>query len=164
MTKTIETEAIFPLEGSIGYQIRTTHRLFQRYLQSKIEPHGVTIGMWYFLRVLWQKDGMTQRELSQLAGTMEPTTLTALRAMEKSGLISRKRHAKDGRKMNVFLTNKGRSLQKILLPLAKAVVQDACEKMEASETERFLKSLGSIQLSLAEKLQDVPLEPNRKLS
>lgn len=37
-----------PFEESVGYQIRATHRV----LQLKIEPYGVTIGMWYFLRVL----------------------------------------------------------------------------------------------------------------
>lgn len=159
MTKTKDSEAIFPLIESVGYQIRTTHRQFQRYLQSKIEQHGVTLGMWYFLRVLWEKDGMTQRELSQLVGTMEPTTLTALRAMEKNGFIVRKRHAKDGRKINVFLTPKGRALQTTLLPLAKVVVDDACSGLSSKEQEDFLNALLRIQSSLSEKLLEIPLSP-----
>src|SRR5262245_2034298 len=59
------TSGDFPLDLSVGYQVRTTHRTLQRYLQSKIEPHGVTLGMWYFLRVLWQQDGVTQSDLSR---------------------------------------------------------------------------------------------------
>ena len=41
-------EAELPFAESIGYQIRATHRLLQRFLQVKIEPHGITLGMWYF--------------------------------------------------------------------------------------------------------------------
>ena len=49
----------FPVEGSVGYQIRVTHRMLQRYRQVLVSPHGVTAGMWYFLRVLWTEDGLT---------------------------------------------------------------------------------------------------------
>ena len=69
-----------PLEKSVGYQVRMTHRALQRYLQVKIGPHGVTLGMWYFLRILWREDGLTQRELSYRIGTREPTTLIAILA------------------------------------------------------------------------------------
>ena len=43
-------DAALPLERSVGYQVRMTHRALQRYLQIKIKPHGVTLGTWYFLR------------------------------------------------------------------------------------------------------------------
>ena len=129
------TEQPFPLVRSLGYQIRATHREFQSYLASRIEPHGVTLGAWYFLRVLWEQDGLTQRELSARVGTMEPTTLTALRSMERSGLITRRRNDEDGRKMNVFLTPKGRRLEDTLLPLARAVVEDAAAGLTEAERE-----------------------------
>ena len=79
-----------PFEASVGYQLRMANRATQRYLQSRIEPFGVTLGMWYFLRALWEADGLTQRELSRRIGTMEPTTLTALAAMERAGLVTRR--------------------------------------------------------------------------
>ena len=59
--------ADLPFAESVGYQVRTTHRALQRFLQFKIEPHGITLGMWYFLRALWHEDGLTQRELSNRA-------------------------------------------------------------------------------------------------
>jgi hypothetical protein len=42
----------------------------------------VSFGHWTFLRILWVRDGLTQKELSDLAGVMEPTTFTAVKAME----------------------------------------------------------------------------------
>ena len=88
----------FPLQESVGYQIRATHRLLQRYLQMKIEPYDVTLGMWYFLRALWNEDGLTQRELSNRIGTMEPTTLSAIQIMERRGLVTRVRRKQTGGK------------------------------------------------------------------
>lgn len=53
------TTNLLPFEQSLGYQTRIAQRAIQRRLQSIIEPHGVTLGMWYFLRVLWIHDGLT---------------------------------------------------------------------------------------------------------
>ena len=115
-------EVDLPFADSVGYQIRATHRALQRFLQLKIEPHGVTLGMWYFLRALWHEDGLTQRELSRRAGTMEPTTLNAILNMEKKGLVRRVQNRKDRRKWHVHLTAKGRRLKAELIPLARDVV------------------------------------------
>jgi MarR family transcriptional regulator, organic hydroperoxide resistance regulator len=137
-----------PLNQSVGYQIRMTHRALQRYLHTKIEPHGVTLGMWYFLRALWSEDGLTQRELSRRIGTMEPTTLTAILAMERIGLVTRRRNNDDRRKLNILLTNKGRQLKNELLPLARDVVETATAGFSQREVDLLLSMLSSIQANL----------------
>ena len=142
------SKEILPLEKSLGYQIRTSHRLIQRRLQGIIEPHGVSLGMWYFLRVLWHKEGLTQSELSQIVGTMEPTTLSAIRSMERSGFIKRERNADDGRKINIYLTDLGRELEEKLVPLAKEVLSEASSGLSAAENQTLLKLLKVIQENL----------------
>lgn len=142
----------FSLDLSVGYQVRSTHRVLQRYLQTKIEPHGVTLGMWYFLRVLWHQDGVTQSDLSRSIGTMEPTTLSAIASMERNGLVRRERDAIDRRRILVFLTEKGHALRGDLLPLANAVVRDATESLSLREVSMLLGLLKQVQVSLAAKL------------
>jgi DNA-binding MarR family transcriptional regulator len=137
-----------PLELSVGYQVRMTHRALQRYLQIKIKPHGVTLGNWYFLRALWHEDGLTQRELSRRIGTREPTTMTAILAMEANGLVKRVRNSDDRRKQNVFLTAKGRRLKSKLLPLAREVVNTATTGLNEREIGLFLGFLGTVQRNL----------------
>jgi DNA-binding MarR family transcriptional regulator len=61
----------------------------------------VTRGHWYFLRALWVEDGLTQRELSARVGMMEPTTVIALKGLEKAGLVRRARSRKDARRVHV---------------------------------------------------------------
>ncbi len=143
-----------PFEQSVGYQARLTHRLIQRLLHQKIAPYGVTPGMWYFLRALWHKDGQTQRELSLLVGTMEPTTLSAIRTMEASGLVQRKRNDEDRRKINVFLTGRGRELENILMPLAKEVVDASVEGFSINERGLLLQYLKSIQNNILKHLDE----------
>jgi DNA-binding MarR family transcriptional regulator len=142
------SSADLPFEESVGYQIRATHRLLQRYLQIKIEPYGVTPGIWYFLRALWTEDGLTQKELSDRIGTTEPTTLIAIKYMSSHGLVSRVRNKTDRRKLHVWLTPKGVKLKKELIPLARQVVGAASKTLSAMEVRRLLKSLGEIQKNL----------------
>jgi MarR family transcriptional regulator, organic hydroperoxide resistance regulator len=147
-SKTKKRNESFPTSGSVGYQIRTTHRLLQRFLQLKIEPYGVTLGMWYFLRALWTEDGLTQRELSRRVGTMEPTTLSAILAMEKRGYVRRARNKKDRRKLHVYLTAKGRRIKDDLIPLAKEVVATAVQGLSARDVRQMLEGLAEIQKNI----------------
>ena len=140
--------ADLPFAESVGYQIRTTHRAMQRFLQSKIAPHGITLGMWYFLRALWHEDGLTQRELSDRAGTMEPTTLSAILIMEKKGLVRRVRNPDDRRKWHIHLTPKGRALKSKLVPLARDVVDTAVQNLSRGEVAQLLKALAEVQKSV----------------
>lgn len=103
-------------DTTIGYLVRDAHRAFSRALQARIASHGVSMGQWFFLRALWDEDGLTQRELSQRVGMMEPTTVTALNSMERRGLVERVRNPHDRRKVNIFLTPKGRALRDVLMP------------------------------------------------
>jgi DNA-binding MarR family transcriptional regulator len=141
-------EVDFPFSESIGYQVRATHRALQRLLQYKIEPHGITLGMWYFLRALWHQDGLTQRELSNRVGTMEPTTLSAILNMEKKGLVRRARDRDDRRKWHIHLTSKGRAFKGKLIPLAREVVATAVQGLSPGEVTQLLKGLAEVQKNL----------------
>ncbi|MCH7542958.1 MAG: MarR family transcriptional regulator [Proteobacteria bacterium] len=136
-----EERVEFHPEHSTGYLLRDTFRAFSKVLSARISAHGVTIGQWYFLRVLWEEDGLTQRELSQRVGMMEPTTVTALNGMEKRDYVRRVRSTEDRRKVNVFLTRKGRSLRNKLLPFAIEVNRLATEGVSEDDLENLRATL-----------------------
>ena len=121
-----ESRGEFPLAESSGFLVRDANRAFQRLLEKRIASYRVSRGQWYFLRVLWTEDGLSQRELSARVGTMEPTTVIALRSMEKSGLIRRERSDDDKRRSQVWLTAKAKRLRDELLALARGIT-DAAE-------------------------------------
>jgi MarR family transcriptional regulator, organic hydroperoxide resistance regulator len=140
------TEDMF--DSSIGYVLRDTYRGFSRVLHAKIAPHGVSIGQWYFLRVLWGEDGLTQRELSQRVGMMEPTTVTALNGMEKRGYVKRVRNSKDRRKINIFLTDKGRALKARLLPYVPEINRLASRNISEADLETLRSLLAAMKKNL----------------
>jgi len=127
----------FPPRLSSGYLVRDAHRAFQRLLERRIAPYGVTRGQWYFLRVLWTTDGLSQRELSARVGMMEPTTVIALRSMEKAGLIRRVRNGDDRRKVRVLLTAKAKRLRNELLGVARTITDEAENGISARDLASF---------------------------
>lgn len=102
----------------MAHLIRDTERAFRKALQVRLAEHGVPFGHWTFLRVLWENDGITQKELSAHAGVMEPTTFTAMKAMEALGYIVRKQLPTNRKNVYIHLTAKGRLLKNKLVPLA----------------------------------------------
>ncbi|WP_411288765.1 MarR family winged helix-turn-helix transcriptional regulator, partial [Phenylobacterium sp.] len=116
MTKGPAQDLYADPNNSLGYLTRIAFRSFSRALEKRTLPHGVTAGQWRFLRVLWREDGLTQRELSRRVGMREPTTVTALKGLEKSGFVRRKQSDADRRKIHVYLTPTARKLQAVLAP------------------------------------------------
>ncbi len=143
-------EFIFSPEDSLGFLIRDAHRAFCKQLGAKIADDGVTIGMWFFLRVLWEEDGLSQRELSRRIGMMEPTTVSAIDTMEKRGFVVRQVDKKDKRRRLVQLTPKGRKLKQKLLPLAYDVNLDSAEGFSAAEIETLQNLLSRLKNNMSD--------------
>jgi MarR family transcriptional regulator, organic hydroperoxide resistance regulator len=99
----------------IAHLVKDAGRGLQRALQVRLAKYNVSFGHWVFLRILWVREGITQRELSEEAGLMEPTTFSALTAMEKLGYIER------------------RKLKKKLVPLAEEVNEIAVQGVEPAD-------------------------------
>ena len=140
--------ADLPHHESEGYLVRDAHRAFQRLLEKRIAPHGVTRGQWYFLRVLWMQDGLSQRELSTRVGMMEPTTVIALRSMEKAGLIRRVRRKDDRRVTRVWLTPKAKRMRDGLLTLARGINDDADIGIDRKEIAVFRRVIARMTANL----------------
>jgi DNA-binding MarR family transcriptional regulator len=138
----------FPLAESSGFLVRDANRAFQRLLEKRINAYGLKRGQWYFLRVLWNEDGLTQRELSTRVGTMEPTTVIALRSMEKAGLIRRVRDADDKRKAQVWLTPKAERLRDELLVVARGITDAAEQGVSSGELELFRRVIARMTANL----------------
>lgn len=140
--------ADLPPQLSSGYLVRDAHRAFQRLLERRIAPYGVARGQWYFLRVLWITDGLSQRELSARVGMMEPTTAIALRSMERSGLIRRARSGADRRRVEVWLTVKAKRLRAELVGVARGITDAAEAGVEPRDLVAFRRAIARMTANL----------------
>jgi len=132
----------------VAFLLRDAQRSLSRALADRIAGHGVTIGQWYFLRALWEEDGLTQRELSQRVGMMEPTTVAALNGMERRKLVRRVRNQRDRRKINIHLTELGQNLRNTLMPCEEEVNMLAVDGLSGAERRALHKALQQVARNL----------------
>jgi len=132
----------------LAHLVRDTERAFRRTLQIRLAPYGVPFGHWAFLRILWEVDGLTQRELSERAGVMEPTTFAAMKAMEAQGYIIRTQLPGNKKNVYVYLTETGRALKEQLVPLA----EDANRISSAGLSPHELATVRRVLLAMIDNL------------
>ena len=125
----------------MAHLVKDATRSFLRALQARLAAHDVQMGHWTFLRILWERDGLTKRELSIEAGVMEPTTFIALRAMEALGYVTLERRNDNRKNVYVFLTPAGKRLRKVLVPLAEQVNAVALQGLSAADVATTRRAL-----------------------
>lgn len=133
----------------LAHLVKDATRALLRALQMRLAAHSVSLGHWTFLRILWEKDGLTQKELSERAGVMEPTTFSALKGMERFGTVTRRQMPGNKKKVFVYLTPKGRLLKSKLVPLAEEVNAIAVRNVKAADIAIARQTLLSILENLA---------------
>ncbi len=142
-------------DDRFAHLVKDATRSFQRSLQMRLADFEVPFGHWTFLRVLWEHDGLTQKQLSDEVGVMEPTTFAAVKAMESRGWVERRQLAENRKNVYVFLTDAGRALKAKLVPLAEAVNCLAVAGLSAEDIATARRVLLAIITQLA---QDVSCE------
>lgn len=134
----------------LAHVVKDAARAYVRALQMRLVSHAVSYGHWSVLRVLWLRDGLSQRELSVRAGITEPTTFTAVKALETLGYVERMHLPGNDRKVHVYLTKLGKQLQRKLVPLAEEVNEISVRGIPAEDVETTRRVLLAITAALAE--------------
>ena len=68
-------------DDRMAHLVKGVWRGLTRAFQTRLGEHSVSFGHWVFLRILWEKDGITQSELSQEAGLSAPTSAASVSAI-----------------------------------------------------------------------------------
>jgi DNA-binding MarR family transcriptional regulator len=147
--------ANFPQHASYGFNVRRTHRAFDRLLSAMLSRHGIKTGYWYYLRVLWSKDGLTQREMSTFNNVSENTTAILIGKMMKDRLVTRERDGEDKRKWIVRLTPRSLRLRNELLPYAGQVNEIASRGIPKSELAICLSVLKRMSVNLEQAWHEI---------
>jgi DNA-binding MarR family transcriptional regulator len=136
-------------DNSIGYLLRDTARRILGGLTARLEPHGITLPQYFVLRELWQEEGLTQREVANRVGVLEPTMVTTLDALERLGMILRVRSTTDRRKTHLQLTPEGRTMRDTLHGYASDVLERALGGISDDEIVALRRVLQQIKRNLA---------------
>jgi DNA-binding MarR family transcriptional regulator len=77
----------------------------------------------------------TAADLARAEGVKSQSMGTAIATLEKMGLVERKAHPTDGRRMNVVLTAKGKTMRKNRQQAKHTWLAHAIEKLDKKEQE-----------------------------
>ncbi|MEY6433643.1 MarR family transcriptional regulator [Thioalkalicoccus limnaeus] len=138
----------FSKDDSAGFLVNHLARLFARDLQARIKPLGLSTGTFPALLVLWEGDGLTQRELIDRLDVEQPTMTHTLARMERDGLIRRDQDPADGRVRRIWLTESARALEAPATAAAAQVNTSALEQLSPEERAAFLALIRKVILGL----------------
>ncbi|GKU75992.1 MarR family winged helix-turn-helix transcriptional regulator [Paenibacillus sp. L3-i20] len=105
------------LNGSIGFWLKKNFRNACNYLDNRLEEQGLTNSQLGVLIILWEQEGLTQKEMVSILG-IQPASMTfLLRGLEKKEMIRRVQDKVDTRINRIFLTEKAMSVKDVCLSI-----------------------------------------------
>lgn len=109
--------------------ILSIYRTSQIHIIPNISQYDIGRGQWYFLnKLLLEEDGISQEELSREMVVDSAHTARAIKILEEKGFVYRQQDPKDGRKKNIFITDKSLKIKEgyhgIYKDLNKILVKD----------------------------------------
>ena len=110
--------------------------------------HGVHEGQQFLLRCLWTEDGLTPGEIARRLGLATPTVTRAATRMEAAGLLRREPHPGDRRLVRLRLTERGRSLEKVIAAETDMLTERALATFDQAEREAVIRALRTIRQNL----------------
>ncbi|WP_332631033.1 MarR family winged helix-turn-helix transcriptional regulator [Halalkalibacter flavus] len=140
------------LAESIGYKITNTARLITNRLNKNFKQNNlpVTHEQWAIMIRLWEEDGLTQNNLSEMTKKDSPSISRLINNMEKRDLVTRIPHPVDKRTNLIFLTATGKKMQMSMIEQAQNTVDQISNGIEKEEMEIFLKVLRKIDQNLSD--------------
>ncbi|MGG4128894.1 MarR family winged helix-turn-helix transcriptional regulator [Paenibacillus illinoisensis] len=90
---------------------RISSQMRRNYSES-LRELNLYVGQDNLLYRLWMGDGVTQMQLCEHLKCEPPTVTNMVKSLEHNGFIYRKRDVLDARVMRIYLTEKGKELEK----------------------------------------------------
>ena len=101
-----------------------------------LEPLGLTYPQYLVMLVLWERDGLTVRELGQRLQLDSGTLTPLLKRLQTAGLVDRQRRTEDEREVDIRLTEAGLALRDQASDVPKCMAQRLQLSLEQMQTLR----------------------------
>ena len=112
-----------------------------RQLLAKI---GVTEQQWRVMRVLDERGMMDPKEIAEAACLLNPSLTRIMQLLEKKGLIARKGHPEDRRRVQVRITQAGRDMLVAAQPESLVIAEQLRERVGQEKLDALLDLLNEL--------------------
>ncbi|WP_225229016.1 MarR family winged helix-turn-helix transcriptional regulator [Paenibacillus gallinarum] len=131
----------FSLEHSLGFMLGVAHRRSIHLMNQLLKEYEITTEQWSVLFHIYSHEGLNQREIASKAYKDQPTTTRIIDMLEKKSLVVRKPNPADRRAYELFLTDEGAKLCRLILPLEEKLNADFAEIIPEEDMKVFLRVL-----------------------
>ncbi|WP_296510811.1 MarR family transcriptional regulator [Rhodoferax sp.] len=104
-------DAALRLDNQLCFALYSTSLAMTKLYKPMLEELQLTYPQYLVMMVLWEQDGMSVSALGERLYLDSGTLTPLLKRMEQAGLLSRQRSTADERRVEVFLSPKGRTLK-----------------------------------------------------
>jgi DNA-binding MarR family transcriptional regulator len=135
---------MFDIENSLGFLLAKSYQRAYALFKAPLEKYRLTPKQFSLLAFLWKQDGLSQVELSEKCQIDRTTIGGLIDRLQKQGFVHREANPEDRRAFQIHLTDRGRALEKELLPIALKVTETFTAELSPSETDalgQLLKKL-----------------------
>ena len=135
-------------EDSPGFLLWQTTMVWQRQIRKALEQHNLSHAQFVIMATLmWfhaHKYDTTQTLISHQTKLDKMTVSKSLKKLALLGYINRTEHDKDNRAKSISLTEKGRKIVHVLVPIVETVDAQFFGKLETLEQRQLKIILGKI--------------------
>ncbi|MBB6669559.1 MarR family winged helix-turn-helix transcriptional regulator [Cohnella nanjingensis] len=126
---------------SIAKWISVLHRQFQIYLNRELKDYDINSSEYIFLINLYEKDGVSQEQLSANLYVNKAATARAIGRLETLGYVQRARDPYDSRAYLVTLTAKGLEMRGFIKTKLANWNRTLAEGLSDDEAEGLIRSI-----------------------
>jgi len=132
----------------LGFLMGVAFRGLKKKADQALAPFDLTAPQWGVLARLYEEDGLAVGEIAGRIQTEVPTITRIVDLLEGKGFVSKKHSMKDRRSVQVFLTQKGMTIETVLRDEITKVIEIALKGFETHEVDRLKRDLARITKNL----------------
>lgn len=122
---------------SIGYRLKLIYMLLSRRFNELAEPYEITAPQWHILRCLWNEDGLSCSDVSDLVAQVGGNLTAVLTRLEGRGLVSKRRDQNDRRCSRIWLEAGAHELFEPLMQLALTIQAEVFQGLTPADVGYF---------------------------
>lgn len=142
------------MNRTIGGLINLLNLRLKQELNLHIAQYHVTPEQWGLINTLYSNEGISQKVLAQIASKDQASITRMLELLIDKNLVYKKFSSEDKRSFNLHLTDQGRELRNLILPIILKLTTKAMDGFSEKEMEDFKRSLIKILANLDDLEKD----------
>jgi DNA-binding MarR family transcriptional regulator len=137
------------LKNQLCFAVYETASEFTKLYTSALQPFGLTYPQYLVLLVLWEKDGITVKEIGEKLSLGTGTLTPMLARMEVNGWVRKERSKADERKVHIHLQRKAIEEKPTITLTVSKEIQNC--NIELEEYHQLMQRLNQLHIKLKER-------------